>query len=78
MNGHVDEGDWSESSNEDSRYFPLVAMAASSSDAKPLTGFSPARAQSPLNKSSTPFNATGGTLGTPLTGSFALQGEKFC
>ena len=78
MNGQVDEGDWSESSNEDNRYFPLVAMAASSTDTKPLTGLSPARAQSPLNKSSTPLNATGGALGTSLTGSFALQGEKFC
>ena len=77
MNGHVDEGDWSESSEEDhqGRYSPLVAMAMSGTNAKPPTGFSSPRAQSPFNKASTPLNTTGGALGTsPLNGSFALQG----
>ena len=76
MNGHADEGDWSESSNEGERYFPLVAMTASSTEVKPLSGFSPTRAQSPLNKSSAPLNTTGGALGASLTGSFPLQGAK--
>ena len=77
MNGHVDEGDWSESSEEDhqGRYSPLVAMTMSSTNAKPPAGFSPPRAQSPFNKASTPLNTTGGALGTSLNGSFALQGE---
>ena len=78
MNGQADEGDWSESSDEDhqGRYSSLVAMAMSGTNSKPPTGFSPPRAQSPLVKSSTPVNTTGGALGTSLNGSFALQGES--
>ena len=77
MNGHVDEGDWSESSDEGHQgdYSPLVAMAMSGTNAKPPSGFSPPRAQSPFNKASTPLNTTGGALGNSLNGSFALQGE---
>lgn len=75
-NGFADDGDWSESSEEDhqGRYSPLVAMAMSGT--KPPTVISPPRAQSPFNKASTPLNTTGGALGTSLNGSFALQGEK--
>lgn len=77
-NGFADDGDWSESSEEDhqGRYSPLVAMAMSGTNAKPPTGISPPRAQSPFNKASTPLNTTGGALGTSLNGSFALQGKK--
>lgn len=77
-NGHVDEGDWSESSEEDQqrRYSPLVAMAMSGTNTKPPPGFSPPRAQSPFNKAFTPLNTSGGALGTSLNGSFPLQGER--
>ena len=77
-NGFADDGDWSESSEEDhqGRYSPLVAMAMSGTNTKPPTGISPPRAQSPFNKASTPLNTTGGALGTSLNGSFALQGKK--
>lgn len=77
-NGFADDGDWSESSEEDhqGRYSPLVAMAMSGTNAKPPTGISPPRAQSPFNKASTPLNTTDGALGTSLNGSFALQGKK--
>lgn len=52
-------------------------MAMSGTNAKPPTGISPPRAQSPFNKASTPLNTTGGALGTsPLNSSFALQGKK--
>ena len=75
MNGHADEGDWSESSDEghQGRYSPLVA---SGTNTKPPTGFSPPRSQSPLIRGSTPMNTTGGALGTSLNGSFGLQGKK--
>lgn len=78
MNGHADEGDWSESSDEghQGRYSPLVAMTMSGTNTKPPTGFSPPRSQSPLIRGSTPMNTTGGALGTSLNGSFGLQGKK--
>ena len=77
-NGFADDGDWSESSEEDhrGRYSPLVAMAMSGTNTKPPTGISPPRAQSPFNKASTPLNTTGGALGTSLNGTFSLQGKK--
>ncbi|XP_022803543.1 trichohyalin-like [Stylophora pistillata] len=78
-NGFADDGDWSESSEEDhhGRYSPLVAMTMNGTDAKPPTGISPPRAQSPLFKSSTPLNTTGGGLGTsPHSGSFAFQDSQ--
>ena len=78
MNGHADEGDWSESSDEghQGRYSPLVAMTMSGTNTKPPTGFSPPRSQSPLIRGSTPMNTTGGALGTSLNVSFGLQGKK--
>ncbi|XP_027038331.1 trichohyalin-like [Pocillopora damicornis] len=75
-NGFADDGDWSESSEEDhhGRYSPLVAMTMNGTNAKPPTGISPPRSQSPLYKASTPLNTTGGGLGTSsLSSSFALQ-----